>query len=85
MNKYEPLHTLLTKLAKEEGTFIRVTFDFIEGVIESPLPPSAFKYKAWWANNPRKKAQVKAWDDAGFYACELSLPNRIVTFRKKAT
>ncbi|WP_426608633.1 DUF7662 domain-containing protein [Bradyrhizobium sp. McL0616] len=40
-------------------------------MLKRPLPASAYKFNAWWANESSRKAghkQALAWLDAGFKA-----------------
>ena len=68
MNTYDPLHD---HLAMQRGSEVRLTFDEIERLIGQPLPASARKYQALWANEDPLKTRhyhCKAWRSAGYRA-----------------
>lgn len=44
---------------------ITLTFEELETMVGEKLPPSAYKYKAWWAND-KSHNQSKSWMNAGF-------------------
>ena len=62
MAKYEPLRVFLSHRAEDE---VPMTFHEIEGLIGAPLPPVAFKHRAWWSNNPSNSVITSAWLEAG--------------------
>jgi hypothetical protein len=44
-----------------------LSFEELERILDSPLPPSARKHRPWWANQARHYAsQARGWMDAGF-------------------
>jgi hypothetical protein len=48
-----------------DETSVRIAFWRIEEILGRPLPPSARKYPAWWANDPNH-SQAVAWSEAGW-------------------
>lgn len=54
------------------------TFEEIEEILRLPLPDSARRYQAWWANQNR--SQSLAWQSAGWRTAALDLKNEQVTF-----
>ena len=66
MSKYDPLAAFLA-LQHEDAS--AMTFDQIELVLGSELPPGARAPK-WWANEGSEHTypQRRAWGDAGFEA-----------------
>ena len=65
MSKYEPLREFL---AAQKGTQVRLTFAEVSKILGEPLPTSAFKHRAWWANqsDTTRRQHAAAWFDAGF-------------------
>ncbi|MBI4493626.1 MAG: hypothetical protein HY690_12620 [Chloroflexi bacterium] len=84
MAKYDALRAYLEGLP---GGQKRVTLGFgrIEHLLGEPLPPSAFKYEAWWLGSRtwRDQVQVQAWESAGWTVDELDLHLHTVTFRRR--
>lgn len=77
MSKYAPLAGYLKRQSGREP--VTMAFSDIEGVIDASLPPSAFTYRAWWANNAAH-VQARAWLDAGWRVEVVSLVEQRVTF-----
>lgn len=61
-------------------TDVTLDFDRIDQLVDG-LPPSAYRYAAWWAND-RTHVQAKAWLDAGRYTFELDFVKKAVSFSK---
>lgn len=81
MSKYENLTVYLVEAGAQKSP-LRLTFDQIERIIGSPLPESAHRYQAWWANQSGKgHSQAYSWACAGWRTSELDLEGRTVTFR----
>jgi hypothetical protein len=59
-----------------------MSFDEIERVIRSKLPPSATQHRAWWSNNAQNNVMTKAWKDAGFESEDVDMKSRRVAFRR---
>ncbi|WP_426615780.1 DUF7662 domain-containing protein [Bradyrhizobium sp. McL0616] len=81
MSVYDPLRMKLESVRERSARF---TFSEIEAVLGRPLPPSAYKFTAWWGNEVARKAghtQAFAWLDAGFKA-KVSLKHRAVEFHR---
>ena len=79
MRKYDPLERHLGALSRDSGC--RLTFAEVETILGSPLPPSARRHPAWWANQRGPgHVQAHAWLNARFHAGNLDLKGRTVTF-----
>jgi hypothetical protein len=61
MSRYDPLRH---HLASQRSSVVRLTFAEVEALV-GPLPASATRYPAWWAND-RSHTQAAAWLDAGW-------------------
>ena len=64
--KYAPLENYLRGLPanQKEAT---LSFEQIEKIINSRLPPSAYGYQAWWANEKEgNHVNARAWANAGW-------------------
>jgi hypothetical protein len=80
MSRYEPLQRYLAGRHEARWT---ATFDQIEKILGSPLPSSAFKYPAWWANQSGSgHIQSAAWQRAGWRTARLDLERRRVDFER---
>lgn len=75
--KYAPLENHLTN---KEFSQIPMTFAAIESIIESNLPPSARKHRAWWSNNPSNSVITFAWLNAGYKTAQVNLENEKLVF-----
>ncbi len=77
---YEPF--LEWMRARPEGeAALDLSFQEIEKIIGGELPPSAHKYREWWANHERN-AQAKAWLRGGWRVANVDLTAREVTFQR---
>lgn len=81
MSKYEPL---TAHLLESGHASIPITFDGIERIVGAKLPPSAFKYRAWWSNNPTNSVITHAWLDAGYKTANVDMAGRKLVFRKSS-
>ena len=81
MSKYGPLETHLRRLGQ---TSVPMTFGEIERVIGAKLPPSAFKHRPWWSNNPSNSVVTHAWLGAGYRTAKVDMTGRKLVFRKSA-
>jgi hypothetical protein len=79
MAKYEPLRAFLTDRSDSE---VPLRFEDIERIIGAPLPPVAFKHRAWWSNNPSNSVMTKAWLEAGYRAERVDMGSRKLVFRR---
>lgn len=62
MGIYDPLGRHLTG---QSDPVVRMTFADVEGVLARPLPASARKYSAWWANESvGTHSHARSWLDA---------------------
>ena len=79
MSKYTPLTTHLRASGRAS---VPLSFDKIERIVGAKLPPSAFKYRAWWSNNPTNSVITHAWLDAGYKTANVDMASRKLVFRK---
>jgi len=79
VSKYEPLKTFL---AVNPSTEIPMQFAEIEKIIGAPLPPVAFRHRAWWSNNPSNSVITHAWLDAGYKTERVDMGSRKLIFRR---
>ena len=59
-----------------------MTFDDLEEVIGSKLPPSASTHRAWFSNNPTSNPMTRAWLAAGYRSADVDLTKHKLVFRK---
>ena len=79
MSKYAPL---AAHLRESERDSVAMTFGKVEATIDAPLPPSAYRHRAWWSNNPSNNTCTRAWLDAGYETTEVDMKSRTLSFRK---
>jgi len=84
MKKYDPLQNHLAQLSNSGKEEWNTNFKAIESVLGTKLPPSAFKYPEWWANEKEKtsKVQCHAWRLAGWRTAFVNLSAKTITFIK---
>lgn len=75
MNESDPLRDRLVDAASQ----VKLRFTEV-AALAGGLPPSAYRYAAWWSNNPTRYAQAQAWLDAGHRVAEIDLDRERVTF-----
>ena len=75
MGKYRKLQD---HLAASAGP-VRMTFEEIERLV-GPLPGSARRYAAWWANTRTNRSQSRAWLNVGYVARRVDLRAGAVDF-----
>lgn len=79
MSRYDKLSEFL---GEQIISAQRMTFREVEKVLGFPLPNSAYKYPAWWANDPNPSRHSYAWLSVGWETEELDLAGEKVTFRR---
>ena len=80
MSRYEPLAQFLA--AKKVDVW-EASFEEIEARLGAPLPESAYKYPAWWANQSGPgHSQTRGWRSVGWRTCGLDLEGRRVRFER---
>ncbi|MCC6917995.1 MAG: hypothetical protein IT548_02260 [Alphaproteobacteria bacterium] len=79
MSKYGSLTTFLNAQA---GSSLPMTFRDVEKVIGASLPPSAFRHRPWWSNNPGNNVMTKAWLEAGWVTSDVDVPGQKLVFRR---
>jgi mRNA-degrading endonuclease RelE of RelBE toxin-antitoxin system len=80
--KYLPIARILLQ---EGGTSARFTFAQLEKAIADQLPPSARKYRPWWANERGRHVQASSWLGVGWKVGSVDLTGGIVTFNRIQT
>lgn len=75
---------LANVLAARTGSSWKASFPELERLIGAKLPASAFKYPAWWSNNPSNNAMTKIWLKAGWRTEQVDIPGQTVVFRRAA-
>ena len=79
MTKYEPLARFLES---QPGQEVSLTFEEIETIIGSKLPPSSHAYRALWSNNPQGHVMAQAWLKVGWESSEVDMEGRKLVFRR---
>ena len=82
--KYQPLCDFLKQCTEKD---VVKTFYDIEEILGAPLPPSAWRHQAFWANNSKGLySHCRSWLDAGYEVVDAhknTIEHR-VHFQKKA-
>ena len=82
MFKYEPLQTYLAGLPTETQDKT-MSFAKIEMILNARLPPSAHKYRPWWANEYRSThTHARCWLNAGWKVDSVNLSGEWVKFKR---
>ena len=80
--KYTPLKNYLTALSPDQRD-VMLSFIQIERILDDKLPPSAYKYQAWWANQKKgSHVEAQAWLDAGWKVDTVKFKEKRVRFRR---
>lgn len=83
MGKYDPLRDYLAQCGNDDVT---LSFSDIESMIGRPLPPSALRYDAWWANIGdsalTRHSHAKSWYAAGYQA-QVNRAEKTVRFSRE--
>lgn len=77
--KYTPLESYLRDSGQEH---VPITFQQIERIIAASLPPSAFRDRAMWSNNPANWVMTKHWLAAGYRTESVDMKNGRLVFRR---
>jgi hypothetical protein len=80
MGVYEPITQFLRGAGERR---VRLTFQDVEGIINRPLPRSAYRHREWWANNPTGHSHARSWVDAGWRTENVDLEKRVLVFSKQ--
>ena len=80
MAKYAPLTAFLMR---QDQTSIRMSFQRLEEILTTPLPPSAHRDRTWWGNTVnRTRVQAHAWLNAGWQVDAVDFAEKLVTFTR---
>ena len=81
MGKYDGLRDFLRHRSLQRVT---MSFAEVDAVVPGGLPPSAYRHRAWWANEVAgSHSHAKSWLEAGFVVAELNLTAARVTFSRR--
>lgn len=78
MNSEGKYYALEQYLDRIDSSNITLSFEDIERIIGEPLPASARKYAAWWANNSEGHSHANSWLNAGAKVEEVKLGEFVV-------
>ena len=81
MTKYAALEGHLRNSGQDT---VPMTFADIERVIGADLPPSAFKHRPWWSNNPSNSVITNSWLKAGYKTENVDMAGKKLVFVKVA-
>jgi hypothetical protein len=82
MSSYKPLAEFLSR---RRGDQWDASFDEVERALGRPLPQSAYRYNAWWANQTGPgHSQTQGWRSVGWRTAKLDLERKRVRFEREA-
>jgi len=61
---------------------VNMTFNQIEEIIQSALPASAYRHRAWWANDSVAHSHSRQWLEAGWRTSFINLDEQRVEFTR---
>ena len=79
--KYGPLYAYLAKRRQEGLTSWQASFNDIETIIGTLLPPSARTWRMWWSNLRQPRRASTAWFLAGWKTSNVDMKAETVLFR----
>jgi len=80
--KYTPLENYLRGLPAIQMK-VTLSFEQIERILNDKLPPSAFQYQAWWANElDGTHVHARSWLDAGWSVDIVNFKEKWVQFER---
>ena len=80
--RYKPLENFLNDIPPTRRE-VTLTFEELEDILGRKLPPSAYKYTAWWANDKYSThSQTHSWMEAGWLVRKLNLKEKSVKFSR---
>jgi hypothetical protein len=75
---------LADHLRSRDDSVWDATFQEVEKVIGGPLPQSAYRYPAWWANQSgRGHSQTEGWKSVGWKTARVDLAGKRVRFERE--
>lgn len=81
-SSYQALADYLTS---KKADFWEASFSDVERKLGRPLPPSAYRHQAWWANqNGPGHSQTHGWRSVGWRTARLDLERKRVRFERES-
>lgn len=80
-SRYAPLAIWLQSQPPEKE-LVKPTFAKIEEIIGGKLPESAYRNRAWWANDSLGHVQSKQWLDVGWRVAAVNMTIHVVRFAR---
>jgi hypothetical protein len=82
--KYTPLGHYLRGLPASQSE-VTLQFAQIERILNDKLPPSAYKHRAWWANQEKRETHVESqsWMDAGWKVDTVNFNQKWIRFHRE--
>lgn len=81
--KYTPLEQYLRGISETQKE-LTMSFVQVEQIINDKLPPSAYQYQAWWANQKEgSHVEAFAWMDAGWLVDTVNFTEKWVRLVRK--
>ena len=82
MGKYEPLRRYLENQSSDS---VNANFSQLEKILGFPLPKSAYRHQAWWANESHgSHSHSRSWQDAGWETSMVNTSHKTVRFQKRS-
>lgn len=61
-----------------------MSFEKVEHILGTALPPSAYKHRPWWANEAAGHVHAKAWLEAGYETERVDMEGHKLVFKRKS-
>jgi hypothetical protein len=81
MGKYKNLGEYLKNVGADS---FKLSFTKIEEILRFPLPSSAKKYRAWWANDRTHVQAMDGWLTSGWDVESVHFEDKMVVFRRRS-
>lgn len=80
-SRYAPLAIWLQSQPADKN-IVKPSFAKIEQIIGGELPPSAYKHRAWWANDSVSHPQSQQWLDVDWRVASVNMTTQVVRFTR---
>ena len=75
--------SLYNFLLKRHDHLIAITFRDLEEIVGFRLPYSAYRHRAWWANQAKyRRPQAMAWEAAGWKTVFVNMETNTLKFKR---
>ena len=80
-SRYAPLAIWLQNQPPEKNQ-LALSFSEIKEIIDGPLPETAYRHRAWWANDSMNHPQSQQWLEVGWRVASVNMNDQTVRFAR---